>query len=54
MTASISDTDMILEIAETLLTSVVPFRRRVRLLGIALSSLNTEERGQEPQLDPAL
>jgi hypothetical protein len=50
LTASSSDIDMILEIAETLLTSVVPFRRPVRLLGIPLSSLNTEESGQEPQL----
>ena len=37
---------MILEIAEPLLASVAPFRRRVRMLGIALSSLNTEESGQ--------
>jgi len=28
-----------------------PFKRPVRLLGITLSSLNTEESGQEPQLD---
>jgi DNA polymerase-4 len=41
LTASISDTDTILEIAETLLASVFPFRRPVRL-GITLSSLNTE------------
>ncbi len=47
---SVSDIDMILEIAETLLASVFPFKRSVRLLGITLSSLNTEESGQEPQL----
>jgi DNA polymerase IV len=45
-----SDIDMILEIAETLLASVFPFKRPVRPLGITLSSLNTEENGQEPQL----
>ncbi|MUO87763.1 DNA polymerase thumb domain-containing protein, partial [Agrobacterium vitis] len=47
---SVSDIDMILEIAETLLATVFPFKRPVRLLGITLSSLNTEESGQEPQL----
>lgn len=46
------DIDMILEIAETLLASVFPFKRPVRLLGITLSPLNAEESGQEPQ--PAL
>ncbi|MNT58422.1 DNA polymerase IV [compost metagenome] len=50
----VSDIDMTLEIAETLLASVFPFRRPVRLLGITLSSLNTEESGQEPQLDLGL
>lgn len=45
---------MILELAETLLALMVPFRRPVRLLGITLSSLNTEVSGQEPQLDLAL
>jgi hypothetical protein len=44
-----SDIDMILEIAETLLASVFPFKRPVRLLGITLSSLNTEDSGREPQ-----
>jgi DNA polymerase-4 len=44
------DIDMILEIAETLLASVFPLKRPVRLLGITLSSLNTEESEQEPQL----
>ncbi|MBB6181774.1 nucleotidyltransferase/DNA polymerase involved in DNA repair [Rhizobium flavum] len=47
---SVSDIDIILEIAETLLASVFPFKCPVRLLGITLSSLNTEESGQEPQL----
>jgi DNA polymerase-4 len=46
----VSDIDMILGIAETLLDSVFPFKRPVRLLGITLSSLNTKESGQEPQL----
>lgn len=43
-----------LEIAETLLASVFPFKRPLRLLGVTLSSLNTEETGQEPQLDMGL
>ncbi len=50
MSGSVSDIDVILEIAETLLASVFPFKRPVRLLGMTLSSLNTEESGQEPQL----
>ena len=47
---SVSDIDMILEIAETLLATVFPFKHPVRLLGITLSSLNTEESEQAPQL----
>jgi DNA polymerase-4 len=50
MSGSVSDIDMILEIAETLLASVFPFKRPVRLLGITLSSLSTEDSGREPQL----
>jgi hypothetical protein len=46
---AVSDVDQMLEIAETLLASVFPFKRSVRLLGVTLSSLNTEESGQEPQ-----
>jgi DNA polymerase IV len=45
----LSDMDTILEIADTLLASVFPFKRRVRLLGITLSSLNTEASEQAPQ-----
>jgi DNA polymerase-4 len=47
---SVSDVDMILQTAETLLALVFPFKHPVRLLGITLSSLNTEESGKEPQL----
>lgn len=47
---SVSDIDMILQTAETLLALVFPFKHPVRLLGITLSSLNTEESGKEPQL----
>jgi len=54
VSGAVSDIDMTLEIAETLLASVFPFRRPVRLLGITLSSLNNEESGQEPQLDLGL
>lgn len=41
---------MILEIAETLLASVFPFKRPIWLLGVTLSSPNTVVSGQEPQL----
>lgn len=51
---AVSDVDQMLEIAETLLASVFPFKRPVRLLGVTLSSLDTEESGQEPQLDLGL
>lgn len=44
------DIDAVLKIAEILLASIFPFKRPVRLLGITLSSHNTEENGQEPQL----
>ncbi|WP_456320617.1 DinB/UmuC family translesion DNA polymerase [Rhizobium laguerreae] len=54
VSGAVSDVDQMLEIAETLLASVFPFKRPVRLLGITLSSLNTEESGQEPQLDLGL
>ncbi|WP_275791210.1 DNA polymerase IV [Pararhizobium gei] len=48
---AISDTDMILDVAETLLASVFPFKRPVRLLGVTLSSLDASGSGTEPQLD---
>ncbi|TBY24082.1 DNA polymerase IV [Rhizobium leguminosarum bv. viciae] len=51
---AVSDVDQMVEIAETLLASVFPFKRPVRLLGLTLSSLNTEVSGQEPQLDLGL
>lgn len=51
---AVSDVDQMLEIAETLLASVFPFKRPVRLLGVTLSSLNTEGSVQEPQLDLGL
>jgi DNA polymerase-4 len=50
VSGAVSGVDQILEIAEFLLASVFPFKRPVRLLGVTLSSLNTEESGQEPQL----
>lgn len=37
---------MILEIAETLLAPVFPFKRPLRLLGFTLSSPNTEQSGE--------
>ena len=52
--SAVSDVDQILEIARTLLASVFPFKRPVRLLGITLSSLNIEERGPQHQLDLGL
>ncbi|WP_456320618.1 DinB/UmuC family translesion DNA polymerase [Rhizobium laguerreae] len=51
---AVSDVHQMLEIAETLLESEFPFKRPVRLSGVTLSSLNTEENGQEPQLDLGL
>ena len=51
VSGAVSDVDQMMEIAETLLASVFPFKRPVRLLGVTLSSLNTDESGQEPQLD---
>ena len=50
----ISDIDVILNLAETLLASVFPFKRPVRLLGVTLSSLNTEVGGHVSQLDLGL
>jgi DNA polymerase IV len=49
-TGSVSNIDLILEIAERLLAKVFPFKHPVRLLGITLSSLNTEQAAPEPQL----
>jgi hypothetical protein len=51
VSGAVSDVDQMLEIAELLLASVFPFKRPVRLLGVTLSSLISEESGQEPQLD---
>lgn len=48
--ADVSGIDMILDIAEPLLSSVFPFKGPVRLLGVTLSSLNTEENGHKQQL----
>lgn len=47
----------IMEAASTLLATVYPFKRPVRLLGVTLSSLTndqTEHDGEQPQLDLAL
>ncbi|MDH4441305.1 MAG: hypothetical protein QE284_13070 [Rhizobium sp.] len=41
---------MILEIAEGLPASVVRFKQLMRLLAITLSSLETQETGEKPQL----
>lgn len=49
--SSVSSAAMMLEIADTLLGSVFPFKRSVRLLGITLSSLSTEDGTQAPQLN---
>ncbi len=46
----ISDIHAIIDIAETLLASVFPFKRPVRLLGVTLSSLNNQQADEEPQL----
>lgn len=54
LAACVSDRAMIVESAEALLASVFPFKRPVRLLGITLSSLNTQDGGPEPQLDLGL
>jgi DNA polymerase-4 len=51
---AVSGVDQMLEITETMLASVFPFKRPVWPLGVTLSSLNIEESGQEPQLDLAL
>jgi len=50
LSGAVSDIAKVQEMAETLLASVFPFKHPVRLLGITLSSLNTEENEQEPQL----
>lgn len=48
MSGAVSDIDLILEIAQILLASPL---MSGAALGITRSSLNTEECGQEPQLD---
>lgn len=48
MSGAVSDIDLILEIAQILLASPLISGAA---LGITRSSLNTEECGQEPQLD---
>jgi DNA polymerase-4 len=50
VSGAVSDLAMIQEMSETLLASVFPFKRPVRLLGITLSSLSTEESEEEAQL----
>lgn len=53
----VAGAEEILEAASALLTTVYPFRRSVRLLGVTLSSLTNDQRGdnaEQPQLDLAL
>lgn len=50
MSGSVSDIDVILEIAETVRALMFPIKRPVWLTEVTLSSLNNEESGQEPQL----
>jgi DNA polymerase-4 len=54
MPSGIPSVASILDIADTLLASVFPLKRPVRLLGITLSSLGTNENGNPPQLDLGL
>ena len=51
---SLSGVDEVTEIAEALLRSVYPFKRPIRLLGVTLSSLNTDAGSEQPQLDLGL
>lgn len=51
----VSSVEEMVEVAELLLTSVYPFRRPVRLLGVTLSTLNTEQDSSDlAQLDLGL
>lgn len=50
VSGAVSDLATIQEMSESLLASVFPFKRPVRLLGITLSSLSTEESEEEAQL----
>jgi DNA polymerase-4 len=50
VSGAVPDLATIQEMAETLLASVFPFKRPVRLLGVTLSSLSGEESDEEPQL----
>lgn len=50
----LSSIELVLEIADALLSSVYPFKRPVRLLGITLSSLSTEQAFPLHQLDLGL
>ncbi len=54
VSAPVSGVEEILEIARSLLAPVFPFKGPVRLLGVTLSSLNTEMDEPEPQLALAL
>jgi DNA polymerase IV len=51
----VSSVEEMVEVAELLLASVYPFRRSVRLLGVTLSTLNTEQDSSDlAQLDLGL
>lgn len=50
----LSSIELVLEIADALLSSVYPFKRPVRLLGVTLSSLSTEQAFPLHQLDLGL
>ncbi len=50
----LSSIELVIEIADALLSSVYPFKRPVRLLGITLSSLSTEQAFPLHQLDLGL
>jgi DNA polymerase-4 len=51
MPSGIPNLEFALDLADTLLASVFPFKKPVRLLGITLSSLSTEDIAEAPQLD---
>lgn len=49
--APVAGASEMLEVAVSLLASVHPFKRGVRLLGVTLSSLNGNEEEARPQLE---
>lgn len=51
LSSVVTSIEMILEVTDALLGSVFPFKKPVRLLGITLSYLNTDDCAQGPQLD---